>query len=109
MSWCSAAGQSWCESRPAALYWPYTEPSQLRKSVIQKVTRKFEVRSDRGRVRFIVCSEEQIEKSDPHFQYKYYVPSGHKSYAFEDGGPAAKIGDTFLDRTGEIYRASQSV
>jgi len=37
------------------------------------------------------------------------VPSGHKTYAFEDGGPAAKIGDTFLDRTGEIYRASQSV
>jgi hypothetical protein len=52
---------------------------------------------------------QQIEKSDPHFQHKYYVPSGHKTYAFEDGGPAAKIGDTFLDRTGEIYRASQPV
>ena len=75
--------------------------------MLQKVTRKFEVRSDRGRVRFIVCSEEQIEESDPHLQCKYYVPSGHKTYAFEDGGPAAKIGDTFLDRTGEIYRASQ--
>ena len=73
--------------------------------MVQKVTHKFEVRSDRGRVRFIVCCEEQIERVDPHSQSKYYVPSGHKTYAFEDGGPAAKIGDTFLDRTGEIYRA----
>ena len=77
--------------------------------MVQKVTRKFEVRSDRGHVRFIVCSEEQIERFDPHAQYKYYVPSGHKTYAFEDGGPAAKIGDTFLDRTGEIYRALQPI
>ena len=77
--------------------------------VVQKATRKFEVRSDRGHVRFIVCFEEQTERFDPHAQYKYYVPSGHKTYAFEDGGPAAKIGDTFLDRTGEIYRASQPI
>ena len=77
--------------------------------MVQKVTRKFEVRSDRGRVRFIVCSEEQVERLDPHSQYKYSVPTGQKTYAFEDGGPAAKIGDTFLDRTGEIYRASQPI
>ena len=77
--------------------------------VVQKVTRKVEVRSDRGRVRFIVCSEEQIERFDPQAQYKYYVPSGRKTYAFEDGGPAAKIGDTFLDRSGEIYHASQPI
>ena len=77
--------------------------------MVQKVTRKFEVLSDRGRVRFIVCSEEQIERFDPHAQSKYYVPSGHKTYAFEDGGPAAKIGDAFLDRTGEIYRASTPI
>lgn len=79
------------------------------KSVVQKVTRKFEVRSDRGRVRFIVCSEEQAERLDPHSQHKYSVPTGQKTYAFEDGGPAAKIGDAFLDRTGEIYRASQPI
>lgn len=77
--------------------------------MVQKVTRKIEVHSDRGHVRFIVCSEEQTERFDPHAQNKYYVTSGHKTYAFEDGGPAAKIGDTFLDRTGEIYRASTPI
>jgi len=77
--------------------------------VVQKITHKFEVRSDRGHVRFIVCSEEQVERLDPNSQYKYSVPSGHKTYAFEDGGPAAKIGDTFLDRTGEIYRAIRPI
>ena len=35
---------------------------------------------------------------------KYYVPSGLKTYTFENGEPAAKIGDAFLDRSGEIYR-----
>ena len=77
--------------------------------MVENVTRRFQVRSDRGHVRFIVCSEEHIERFDPHAGYKYYVPSGHKIYAFEDGGPAAKIGDTFLDRTGEIYRALQPI
>jgi hypothetical protein len=35
---------------------------------------------------------------------KYYVPSGLKTYTFKNGDPAAKIGDAFLDRSGEIYR-----
>ena len=76
---------------------------------VHKITHKFAVRSDRGNVRFIVCSEEQIERLDPHSEQRYYVPTGHKTYAFEDGGPAARIGDAFLDRTGEIYRAFRPI
>jgi hypothetical protein len=52
----------------------------------------------------IVCAEDHIERGGGGATGKYYVPSGLKSYTFEGGEPAAKIGDAFLDRSGEIYR-----
>jgi hypothetical protein len=64
----------------------------------------FPAQSDSGTIRFIVCSEEHIERSGVGATQKYYVPTGLKSYIFEGGEPAAQIGDAFLDRSGEIYR-----
>jgi hypothetical protein len=52
----------------------------------------------------IVCSEDRIERGGVGATQKYYVPTGPKSYEFDDGEPAAQIGDVFLDRSGEIYR-----
>ena len=67
-------------------------------------THMFPARSDSGTIRFIVCSEELIERGGVGATLKYYVPTGIKSYNFEGGEPAAQIGDVFLDRSGEIYR-----
>ena len=64
---------------------------------------KFPAQSNRGKVRTIVCSEDHIERGGVGAMAKYYVPSGLKTYTFENGEPAAKIGDAFLDRSGEIY------
>ena len=63
---------------------------------------KFAARSDSGKVRIIVCSEELIARGG-YGGTEYYVPTGLKQYHFEDGEPAAKIGDSFLDCSGEIY------
>ena len=67
-------------------------------------THMFPARSDSGTIRFIVCSEEHIERGGVGAAVKYYVPTGIKSYNFEGGEPAAQIGDVFLDGSGEIYR-----
>jgi hypothetical protein len=66
-----------------------------------RITKKhqFPAQSDSGRVRIIICSEEHVSATG-----QYYIPSGVKTYEFENGEPAAKLGDAFLDRTGEIYR-----
>ncbi len=62
------------------------------------LTHTFPVQSDIGDVRNIVCAEEQVATGS------YYMPTGKKSYEFENGEPAATIGDMFLDRSGIIYR-----
>jgi hypothetical protein len=64
----------------------------------------FPARSDSGTIRFIVCSEDHIERGAVGASHGTYVPTGLKSYTFEGGEPAAQIGDAFLDRSGEIYR-----
>ena len=71
-----------------------------------RITHRYEIwaRSDSGRTRVIVCSQDLIERGGPGADQKYYVPTGLKSYEFKGGGPAAQIGDAFLDRSGEIYR-----
>ena len=68
-----------------------------------RITDKFPVQSDSGNVRIIVCSQDHVERGGQGATQKYYVPTGLKTYYFEDGEPVAKIGDTFLDRSGEIY------
>ena len=81
--------------------------ARLRRSssaVESRITDKFPVRSDSRKVRMIVCSQDHVERGGQGGTQKYYVPIGLKSYYFEDGEPAAKIGDTFLDCAGEIYR-----
>ena len=82
----------------------------LESTVASRITRThmFPARSDRGRMRFIVCSEDHIERGGVGATQKYYVPTGLKSYNFEGGEPAAQIGDAFLDRSGEIYRRISS-
>jgi hypothetical protein len=52
----------------------------------------------------IVCAEEHSERGGYGGTLKYYVPTGVKSYHFDDGEPAAQIGDAFMDCSGEIYR-----
>jgi hypothetical protein len=64
----------------------------------------FPAQSDSGTIRFLVCSEDYIERDGICANQAYYVPTGLKSYTFEGGEPAAQIGDAFLDRSGEIYR-----
>jgi hypothetical protein len=56
------------------------------------------VQAETGETRVVLCLEEQIDTGT------YCIPTGVQNYEFEDGGPAAKIGDSFLDRTGNIYR-----
>ena len=60
-------------------------------------THMFPARSDSRTIRFIVCSEEHIERGGVGAMQTYYVPTGLKSYNFEGGEPAAQIGDVFLD------------
>jgi hypothetical protein len=75
-----------------------------RNSVLaSRITKKhqFPAESDGGKIRIIVCSEEHVRSATG----QYYIPSGVKTYEFENGEPAAKLEDAFLDRTGEIYRA----
>jgi len=60
--------------------------------------REFEVQSDSGDVRTIVCSEEHVSAGS------YHYSTGKKSYEFDNGEPAATIGDMFMDRSGTIYR-----
>jgi hypothetical protein len=72
-------------------------------TVTSRISDKFQVRSNGGAMRVIVCMEEQIEGVSSS-GYKYQSRSGFKTYQFEGGEPAAKIGDAFLDRTGQIYR-----
>jgi hypothetical protein len=67
-------------------------------------TDEFRVRSASGKARIIVCSEDHIERAGRGPSEKWYVPSGIKTYKFKNGEPVAKIGDAFLDRTGEIYQ-----
>ena len=54
-------------------------------------------------MRVIVCIEELTEGVSSS-GYKYQSRSGFNTYQFEGGEPVAKIGDAFLDRTGQIYR-----
>jgi hypothetical protein len=67
-------------------------------------TYEFWARSASGKTRVIICSEDRIERGGPGETQKYSVPTGLKSYKFKGGEPAAKIGDAFLDSSGEIYR-----
>ena len=67
-------------------------------------TDEFTVHSDSGKERVIVCSEDCTERGGPAESQKYYVPTDPKTYKFKGGEPAAKIGDAFLDSSGEIYR-----
>jgi hypothetical protein len=67
-------------------------------------TDEFQVRSVSGKTRIIVCAEDHIERGGHGATQKYYVPSGIKTYKFKGGEPVAKIGDAFLDRSGEIYQ-----
>ena len=75
----------------------------------KRITRTYEfsVVSDRGKERVIVCSEDYAEKVGPQESQNYYVPTGPKTYKFKGGEPAAKIGDVFLDCSGEIYRRTR--
>jgi hypothetical protein len=72
-------------------------------AVTRRISDKFQVRSDGGTIRVIVCIEEQTEGVSSS-AYKYQSRRGFKTYQFEGGEPAAKIGDAYLDRTGQIYR-----
>lgn len=72
-------------------------------TVTSRISDKFQVRSNGGAVRVIVCMEEQIEGVSSS-GFKYQSRSDFKNYQFEGGEPATKIGDAFLDRTGQIYR-----
>ena len=58
-------------------------------------TDEFPARSARGKIRTIVCSEDHIERGGVGATTKHYVPSGLKTYTFENGEPAAQIGDAF--------------
>ena len=69
-----------------------------------RITDKFPVQSDSGHIRMVICAQDHAERSSPGTAQKYYVPTGLTNYYFEDGDPVAKIGDAFLDRSGEIYR-----
>ena len=72
----------------------------------KRITRTYEfsVESDGGKERVIVCSEDCAEKDGPEESQKYYVPTGPKTYKFKGGERAARIGDIFLDSSGEIYQ-----
>ena len=59
-------------------------------------TYEISVRSDSGGERVVVCSERCAGAADP--------GEGPTSYEFKGGEAAAKIGDLFLDCSGEIYR-----
>ena len=60
-------------------------------------TYEFSVRSDTGgEERVIVCSEDRTETDD--------LASQTHSYTFKGGDAAKKIGDLFLDCSGELYR-----
>ena len=65
---------------------------------VKTVKHPLRVQTETGERRVIVCLEEQIDTGT------YTMPTGVQNYEFEDGGPAAKIGDSFLDRNGNIYR-----
>jgi hypothetical protein len=65
---------------------------------------EFQARSASGKTRVIVCSQDLVERGAAGTVQKYYVPTGLRSYEFKGDGPAAQIGDAFLDRSGEIYR-----
>ena len=67
-------------------------------------TYEFSVRSDSGGERVIVCSEDCAGTGDPVESQTHYVPTAPTTYSFKGGDPAAKIGDLFLDCSGEIYR-----
>jgi hypothetical protein len=66
-------------------------------------THMFPAQSESGTIRFIVCSEDYIERGGVCATQTHYIPTGLKTYNFEGGEPAAQIGETFLDRPGEIY------
>jgi hypothetical protein len=59
-------------------------------------THEILVQADSGGVRVIVCSEDSTGPDDP--------ASQTHSYTFKGGDAAAKIGDLFLDCSGELYR-----
>ena len=64
-------------------------------------THEFLVQSDSGGVRVIVCAEDCAEMDGVESQ-THDVPTA--LYRFQGGDLAAKIGDLFLDCSGEIYR-----
>ena len=66
----------------------------------------FQARSDSGKTRVVVSSEEQEETTSLSDRTtKKYTGTGMMSYKFEDNGPAARIDDnTFQDPISkEIY------
>jgi hypothetical protein len=67
-------------------------------------THEFPVWSDSGGKRVIVCLEDSAKTGDSVESPTHYVPTVPATYQFEGGEPAAKIGDLFLDCSGEIYR-----
>jgi hypothetical protein len=71
-------------------------------------TYEFSVESDSGKERVIVCSEDCAERGSLTESQNYYVPTGPKTYKFKGGERAAKIGELFLDSSGEIYRSITS-
>jgi len=64
---------------------------------------EFSVRSDSGGERVIVCSED-CAGTDGVESQTHDVSTALTTYRFKGGDPAAKIGDLFLDCSGEIYR-----
>ena len=67
-------------------------------------TYEFSVRSDSGGERVIVCSEDCAETDGPVGSQTRYAPTAHTTYKFKGGEAAARLGDLFLDCSGEIYR-----
>jgi hypothetical protein len=66
-------------------------------------TYEFSVRSDSGGVRVIVCSDDCGGTGGTESQADD-MSTDLTTYTFKGGDAAAKIGDLFLDCSGEIYR-----
>ena len=61
-------------------------------------THEFAVQSENGRIRVIVCSEDCARSAHPLEGQTTPI-----EYKFKGGDAVAKIGDLFLDCSGELY------